>query len=341
MRISCIFGPTTETPAHIELAESLGYHCAYCYDSPALGADVYVTLALAAERTRTIRLGTGMMIPRLRHVMTTAAAYATLHRLAPGRVVMGVGFGFTGSRLLGQRAMRWQDIKDYVLAVRALLRGEELEWEGALISLVPSPDFEKSLPLDLLTIVAADGPKGHQVARDLGAGLCMGVPVPQEDFDWLAAPLFGTVLEPGELPESDRVWDAVGAGVALVYHLVYEFSGAQGVDELPGGKEWRERIETIPAERRHLELHRGHGHRANDIDCQFLPRSMTCELAAVGDADTIRQSVADLAQLGLTELLFNPLGPGIPRELECFAEATTFVRDDAFQTTTPHSPVRP
>ena len=186
MRISCIFAPTSETPAHIEVAESLGYHCAYSYDSPAIGPDVYVTLALAAQRTRTIRLGTGMMIPRLRHVVTTAAAHATLDRLAPGRIVMGVGSGFTGSRLLGQRAMRWQDIKDFVVAVRTLLRGEEIEWDGALVSLVPSPDFARSLPLELPVIVAADGPRGRQTARDLGAGLCMGAFEPQDGFDWLA-----------------------------------------------------------------------------------------------------------------------------------------------------------
>jgi 5,10-methylenetetrahydromethanopterin reductase len=329
MRISCIFAPTADTPADIEVAESLGYHTAYSYDSPAIGPDVYVTLALAAQRTSTIRLGTGMMIPRLRHVVTTAAAYATLDRLAPGRIVMGVGSGFTGSRLLGQRAMRWRDIKDYVVAVRALLRGEEIEWDGARVSLVPSPDFATSLPLELPVIVAADGPRGRQAARELGAGLCMGAFAPQDDFDWLATPLFGAVLEEGESPESDRVWATVGPGVALVYHLVYEFQGADGVDELPGGREWRERIEAIPAERRHLEMHRGHGHVANEIDSASIPRSMIGALALVGDVQTVHRSVAELAQAGLTELVFNPAGAGIPGQLERFAEATMSLRSSA------------
>lgn len=322
MKVSCVFGPMSETPAHIELAESLGYHCAYCYDSPAIGPDVYVTLALAAQRTTTIRLATGMMIPRLRHVVTTAAAYATLNRLAPGRIVMGVGSGFTGSRLLGQPGMRWKDIKEYILAVQALLRGEEVEWDGALVSLVPSPDFEKSLPLELPVIIAGDGPKGRQVALDLGAGLCMGAPARYEGYDWLAAPFFGTVLEAGESPESDRVWDTVGAGVVLVYHLIYVFEGADAVDKLPGGKEWRERIEAIPAERRHLEMFRGHGHVPNDIDCACIPRSMAGTFTVIGDAEAIRQSIAGLAELGLTEVLYNPAGPDIPRELERFADAT-------------------
>ena len=49
--ISCVFAPSLETPAHIELAERLGYRRAWCYDSPALCADPWMVLALAAART--------------------------------------------------------------------------------------------------------------------------------------------------------------------------------------------------------------------------------------------------------------------------------------------------
>lgn len=107
-----------------------------------------------------------------------------------------------------------------------------------------------------------------------------------------------------------------------MYHLVYEFEGADGVDRLPGGSAWRERIEAIPAQRRHLEMHRGHGHVANEIDCASVPRSMAGALAVVGDAEAVRESIAGLGQIGVTEMLFNPAGSAIPRELERFAEAT-------------------
>jgi 5,10-methylenetetrahydromethanopterin reductase len=48
--ISCGFPPGPDTPAHIELAESLGYARAWCYDSPVFYRDVWMTLALAATR---------------------------------------------------------------------------------------------------------------------------------------------------------------------------------------------------------------------------------------------------------------------------------------------------
>jgi hypothetical protein len=64
--ISCAFPPVPDTPDHIALAERLGYRRAWVYDTPALQLDVWMTLARAAERTRRIELGPGVLIPSLR-----------------------------------------------------------------------------------------------------------------------------------------------------------------------------------------------------------------------------------------------------------------------------------
>jgi 5,10-methylenetetrahydromethanopterin reductase len=65
-----------------------------------------MTLALAAEQTSRIGLGPGVLVPSLRHPMVNAAAIATLDALAPGRVTVAIGAGFTGRYTLGRRAMR-------------------------------------------------------------------------------------------------------------------------------------------------------------------------------------------------------------------------------------------
>src|ERR1039457_3938490 len=99
--ISCVFAPSLDTPAHIELAERLGYRRAWCYDSPAVYADPWMVLALAAGRTRAIGLGPASLVPSLRHPVVTAAALATLAGLALGRVSTAFGTGLTGRKLLG------------------------------------------------------------------------------------------------------------------------------------------------------------------------------------------------------------------------------------------------
>lgn len=48
MRLCCAFATGLETPDHIKAAEDLGCARAWVYDSPALCADAWMTLARAA-----------------------------------------------------------------------------------------------------------------------------------------------------------------------------------------------------------------------------------------------------------------------------------------------------
>src|ERR1700739_691206 len=103
MDISCAFATSSDTPAHVELAEALGYKRAWLYDSPALYPDVWMVLSRCAERTPRIGLGPGGLFPSLRHPMVNAAAIAELVGQAPGRVAVAIGSGFTGRFALGSR----------------------------------------------------------------------------------------------------------------------------------------------------------------------------------------------------------------------------------------------
>src|SRR6185437_2243972 len=94
LTLACAFATSSQSHEHARIAEDLGYARAWFYDSPALYPDVWVQLCRAAERTQRIGLGTGVLIPSLRHPMTTAAAIATLVSIAgERRVFVGVGSG--------------------------------------------------------------------------------------------------------------------------------------------------------------------------------------------------------------------------------------------------------
>src|SRR5262245_19604946 len=141
MDISCALATATDTPDHVVLAEELGYTRAWLYDSPALYTDVFVGLARCADRTSRIGLGPGVMIPSLRHPMLAASSIADLAALAPGRVVIVVGSGFTGRMTLGKRPLAWATVANYVRTVQALLRGEQAEWQGAVIEMLQPGGF--------------------------------------------------------------------------------------------------------------------------------------------------------------------------------------------------------
>src|SRR5205085_10475565 len=92
-------------------AEELGFTHAWFYDTQMLSADCFVAMGAAAMKTSRIRLGTGVLIPSNRIAAVTANAFATLNKLAPGRVDMGLGTGFTGRRAMGLGAMKLKDFE--------------------------------------------------------------------------------------------------------------------------------------------------------------------------------------------------------------------------------------
>jgi 5,10-methylenetetrahydromethanopterin reductase len=316
--ISCAFATSPDTPEHVEIAERLGYRRAWLYDSPALCSDVWISLALAAQRTSTIGLGTGVLVPRLRHVVTTAAAAAHVELLAPGRLALGIGTGFTGSRALGQKGMKWADLAVYVEALRALLRGETVDWEGGAIRLLQSEGFAPPRPINIPIVIAAEGPKGVDVARRLADGLFVAF-MPPQGFDWTIKLLWGTVLETGEAPTSDRVVAAAGPAAAVSYHAIYERGGAEAVAQaLPNGAAWAERIQAFPESERHLAVHDGHLIRLSEIDRETMPREVIPELTVTGTPDEVRAKLEAIADSGVTEIAYQPQGTDIARELETF-----------------------
>ena len=215
MDISCAFATSSDTPAHVELAESLGYRRAWLYDSPALYPDVWMILTRCAERTSRIGLGPGVLVPSLRHPMVNAAAIAELVDQAPDRVAVAIGSGFTGRFSLGKRPMPWRQVAEYVRCLKTLLAGETAEWDGARIRMMHPSGYGAKRPISVPILIGADGPKGLAVAAELGDGV-FSAAVPQPDAvnaaDWRALLSFGTVLDEGEELTSPRVVDAVAPG---------------------------------------------------------------------------------------------------------------------------------
>jgi 5,10-methylenetetrahydromethanopterin reductase len=324
VEISCALVTNVEAPALVAEAERLGYRRAWLYDSPAITSDVWVALALAAERTSTIGLGPGVLVPSLRHPMTNAAAIATLAALAPGRVAVAIGSGFTGRYTLGQKPLRWSYVEEYVTTLRALLRGETVEWEGAPIRMLHTEGFVAGRPVDVEVLIGADGPKGTAVAERVGDGVfSAGVPNAAAAGRHHATLQFGTVLADGETVRSPRVMEAAGHAVAVVFHAMYERGGPDAVAGLPGGATWLAAIEAVPAAERHLVTHEGHLVRVTDVDAQAVEEAadLLPAFSFTGSAAELRARVADLAAVGVTELVYQPAGTDVPGELARMIDA--------------------
>jgi 5,10-methylenetetrahydromethanopterin reductase len=328
MEVSCAFPTALDSPDNIALAEQLGYARAWVYDTPQQSPDVWMTLALAAERTERIGLGPGVLVPSLRHPMVNAAATATLAALAPGRVAISFGTGFTGRRAMGHGAITWAYMESYIRAYRGLLQGEVVEWEGARMRMLHPDGHAPARPVEVPILIGALGPKGHEVAKRLGDGLYVTIQLPSfaSEYSWVPYLVWGTVLDDGEATDSDRVRLAAGPGWALAYHGAYEFGGPDAVRALPGGAEWMDVVERTAGEQRHLAVHSGHCVQLNEADRAAWDaggHAMLQEVTMSGTRDQIRRRLDEVAARGVTEIVFQPCGPDIRTELERFFDAAT------------------
>jgi alkanesulfonate monooxygenase SsuD/methylene tetrahydromethanopterin reductase-like flavin-dependent oxidoreductase (luciferase family) len=93
--------------------------------------------AAALAWTQRVRVGIGLLPAPLRNVALTAMEAATLHRMFPGRVAVGVGHGV--QEWMGQVGARVESpvglLREYLTALRALLSGEQVSTEGRYVRL--------------------------------------------------------------------------------------------------------------------------------------------------------------------------------------------------------------
>jgi 5,10-methylenetetrahydromethanopterin reductase len=183
--------------------------------------------------------------------------------------------------------------------------------------------FGAARPVEVPWLIGASGPKGLALARELGSGVFSAGAAQQADAGWHALLVFGTVLDDGEEPTSGRAMEAGGPGLVVALHGTYEWAGAAAVDGFPGGQAWREAIEAVPANERHLAVHEGHLVFLNDRDRRAIAdlAPLMTSFGVSGDAKSVREKLAAFEAGGVTEVAYQPSGPDIPRELGTFIDA--------------------
>ena len=114
---------------------------------------------------------------------------------------------------------------------------------------------------------------------------------------------------------------AGGPGWALAYHGAYEFGAP--LEDLPGGAEWKAVVEQTAPEERHFAVHEQHCVGLNAADAAAWEAGghrMLDDVTVSGTADQVRERLAGLAEHGVTEVVFQPCGPDVRRELEVFMD---------------------
>lgn len=191
--------PTLQIRRDLELAEQLdelGFHELWVGEHHSASFETIASpelfIAAAAERTRSIRLGTGVVSLPYHHPLMVADRIAQLDHQTQGRVIFGVGPGQLPSDayMLGiDVAEQRRRMRESLEVVIPLLRGEtvtrETDWfrlEEARVQLAPYSD-----PMVEMAVAAAISPSGPRVAGTHGIGMLSMAATSGEGFDLLPA----------------------------------------------------------------------------------------------------------------------------------------------------------
>ena len=115
---------------HVRLAEAVGFDYIGVADSQSLFRELFVSLTVAALETERVHLGPSVANPLTRHPAVMASAIASLQELSGGRAFLGIGTGDSAILNLGLRPARLRALREYVVAVRAMLAGDTADYLG-------------------------------------------------------------------------------------------------------------------------------------------------------------------------------------------------------------------
>ena len=110
-----------------------------------------------------------------------------------------------------------------------------------------------------------------------------------------------------------------GPGGAVVYHAFYDL-GWGDLATLPSGNAWRQRADATPERTRHLDVHANHLIGLNALEEGIVTGEALAALCVATDAERWRTRIAASEQAGVTEIVYQPAGPDIERELTAFAQ---------------------
>jgi probable F420-dependent oxidoreductase len=179
----------------IQLAEKHGFGYAWTYDSHVLWQESFPVLAIVADRTSTIKLGHMVTNPGTREPTVLASAYATLHDISNGRMIMGIGRGDSARRYIGQQPVRVAEFENALRMIKPFMNGQEVEWNGKELQL---KWVRPELP-EIEMHVAGYGPKALGVAGRQGDGVIIQLADP-DIIQWIMETARTAAAEAGRDP---------------------------------------------------------------------------------------------------------------------------------------------
>ena len=192
-------GAVTDVAEFAAQCEEAGFDGVGILDSQMLERDVFVSMAFAANATRRIRISSAVINPVTRHISVLASAAKTVSELAPGRIEFWLGRGFSSVQTVGVPPASVRQMRQAVLTLKQLLRGEEVSFNGAASRM-------RHGDADVPPIyIAAHGPRAIEMAGEVADGVLLQVGIHPKSVEVARSHLEAGARRAGRDPKEIKV----------------------------------------------------------------------------------------------------------------------------------------
>jgi probable F420-dependent oxidoreductase len=194
------------TVALARQAEAAGFEYGWVFDSHVLWREPYILLALMAQATERLRLGTCVTNPATREPSVTASTLAVLDEVSGGRMDLGIGRGDSARRVLGKPPTTMATLEEAIVVIKALVEGRSIEYEGTELRLPWTGAWQ--LPV----WVAGYGPMALAMTGRIADGVILQLADP-DLIRWFVGQVREAEAAAGRPPGSVRVQSAAPAHI--------------------------------------------------------------------------------------------------------------------------------
>jgi probable F420-dependent oxidoreductase len=176
-------------------AEEAGFSHVWTFDSHLLWQEPFVIYSQILASTERVIVGPMVTNPGTRDWTVIASQFATLNEMFGNRTVCGIGRGDSALRTLGAKPGTIAELKQCVEVVRALARGETVEYRGQQLKFA----WVENGALEVW--VAAYGPKALAATGEVGDGYILQLADP-DIAAWMIAAVRRSAEQAGRDPDA-------------------------------------------------------------------------------------------------------------------------------------------
>ena len=282
------------------LGEDVGFDYLWLFDSHVLWREPYALLALIAEHTKKLRLGTCVTNPGTREPSVTASALATLDEVSGGRMDLGIGRGDSARRVLGKPPITLAHTEEAIHVIKELVEGRPVAYEGAELQLTWSGKW--TLPV----WVAGYGPMALSMTGRVADGVILQLADP-DLIRWFVGQVREAAVNAGRDPDAIQVQAAAPLHLgsrdlgrdrtrwfpALVSNHVVDLVNKYPRDQLPDS------LTGYITDRTGYDYH--HHAEVGSSNAGFVGDEVTDRFCVLGDVEEVVEKLRVLADAGVTQ----------------------------------------